>query len=64
MTVVIEKLYPQQSISMSTFVDLHDFGHYGLRAKTTNIFDNVPGRRTRQSTAMMNIRGQLPDPSW
>ncbi|KAH7879663.1 uncharacterized protein C8R40DRAFT_1065892 [Lentinula edodes] len=57
-----EKLYPQQSISMSTFVDLHDFGHYGLRAKTTNIFQNVPGRRTRQSTAMMNIRGQLPDP--
>ncbi|KAJ3904922.1 hypothetical protein F5879DRAFT_921855 [Lentinula edodes] len=24
-----DKLYPQQSVSMSTFVELHDFGHYG-----------------------------------
>ncbi|KAJ3932029.1 MAG: hypothetical protein NXY57DRAFT_1038744 [Lentinula lateritia] len=54
--VVDDKLYPEQSINMSTFVDLHEFGHYGLRGKTTNIFQNVPGRRTRQSSTMMNIR--------
>ncbi|KAJ3873996.1 hypothetical protein F5051DRAFT_443728 [Lentinula edodes] len=60
--VVDDKLYPEQSINMSTFVDLHEFGHYGLRGKTTNIFQNVPGRRTRQSSTMMNIRGRLPDP--
>ena len=63
LTIALDKLYPEQSINMSTFVDLHEFGHYGLRGKTTNIFQNVPGRRTRQSSTMMNIRGRLPDPS-
>ncbi|KAJ3916693.1 hypothetical protein F5877DRAFT_80666 [Lentinula edodes] len=57
-----KKLYPTQDINMSTFVELHDLGHYGLQGKTANIFQNVPSRKTRQSSSMMNVRGQLPDP--
>lgn len=63
LTQLQEKLYPTQDINMSTFVELHDLGHYGLQGKTANIFQNVPSRKTRQSSSMMNVRGQLPDPS-
>ncbi|KAJ3886050.1 hypothetical protein C8J55DRAFT_563568 [Lentinula edodes] len=59
---VDKKLYPSQEINMTTFVELHDLGHYGLRGKTANIFQNVPARKTRQSSSMMDVRGQLPDP--
>ncbi|KAH7873108.1 uncharacterized protein C8R40DRAFT_1172751 [Lentinula edodes] len=57
-----DKLYPDQDINMTTFVELHDLGYYGLRGKTGNIFQNVPTRKTRPASAMINIRGQLPDP--
>ncbi|KAJ3891221.1 hypothetical protein GG344DRAFT_77130 [Lentinula edodes] len=60
---VEDKLYPAQDINMSTFVELHDLGHYGLQGKTANIFHNVPSRKTKQSSTMMNVRGKLPDPT-
>lgn len=58
-----DKMYPDQDIGMTTYVELHDHGYYGLRGKTMNVFHNVPTRKTRPSSAMLNIRGQLPDPS-
>ncbi|KAJ3872843.1 hypothetical protein F5051DRAFT_479165, partial [Lentinula edodes] len=60
--VIDDKLYPDRDVGMTTFVELHDHGYYGLRGKTMNIFHNVPTRKTRPSSAMLNIRGQLPDP--
>ncbi|KAH7876149.1 uncharacterized protein C8R40DRAFT_1068933 [Lentinula edodes] len=48
--------------SVKAMDKLHDLGHYGLQGKTANIFQNVPSRKTRQSSSMMNVRGQLPDP--
>ncbi|KAH7878554.1 uncharacterized protein C8R40DRAFT_1167286 [Lentinula edodes] len=56
-----KKLYPGQTVDVTTFVHLHDLGHYGIRGKTMNIFRNVPSKKNRASS-MINIRGKLPDP--
>ncbi|KAJ4498865.1 hypothetical protein C8R41DRAFT_864401 [Lentinula lateritia] len=59
----LDLVKPSDNINMSTFVELHDLGHYGLQGKTANIFQNVPSRKTKQSSTMMNVRGKLPDPT-
>ncbi|KAF9040317.1 hypothetical protein BDP27DRAFT_1372207 [Rhodocollybia butyracea] len=62
-----KRLYPNRSdpIGISTWVDIHQMGHYGLVGRTMNIFQNVPSsaNKIRSPLHLMNFRGKLPDPS-
>ncbi|KAF9074236.1 hypothetical protein BDP27DRAFT_1416536 [Rhodocollybia butyracea] len=61
-----QRLYPNRSepLGITTWVDVHQNGYYGLIGRTLNIFENVPpsSSRTGISSQLMKFKGKLPDP--